>query len=49
MDAFLLSSDISNFDIRRPIKIGNQLYIVNAINEFNPVEETKTQIKLYKK
>ena len=49
LDAFLLSSDISNFDIRRPIKIGNQLYIVNAINEFNPVEETTTQIKLYKK
>lgn len=49
LNAFLLSSDLSNFDIRRPIKIGNQLYIVNAINEFNPIEETTTQIKLYKK
>ncbi len=49
LDAYLISSDISTLDIRKPIKIGNSLFIINKINEYNPVELTTTQIQLYKK
>jgi hypothetical protein len=49
LDAYLTASDIAQLDIRRPIKIGNQTFIISAIEEFNPTEPNVTKIKLYKK
>ena len=49
LDCYLTARDIANIDIRRPVKIGNQLFIISSINEYNPVELTTTKINLYKK
>lgn len=49
LDVYLRSSDITNLDIRRPIQIGNDLFIINSIEEFNPSEDTLTKINIYKK
>jgi len=49
LDIYLTASDIAQLDIRRPIKIGNQTFIISSIEEFNPTEPNVTKIKLYKK
>lgn len=41
--------DVANADFRRPIIINNQLYILSAIDNFDPVESKPTKVKLFKK
>jgi len=45
---YLLSRDISNLDIRRPIKIGSDVYIINKVSDFNPIEQTNTKVNIFK-
>lgn len=49
VNAYLTPRDIATLDIRRPIRIGGQTFILNSIEEFNPVLKTQTKINLYKK
>jgi hypothetical protein len=49
LDAYLTSGDIARLDIRRPVKIGKELFIISSIEEFNPVTPDVCKIKLYKK
>lgn len=49
MDVLLNESDIANIDIRRPIKIGDQLFYINLIDGFRPILDSTTKVDLIKK
>ena len=48
MNVYLLSSDISTLDIRRPIKIGSDIFIINKVIDFNPIEQSTTKVNIFK-
>jgi len=47
--AKLLTRDISQIDIRKPIQIGNRTFIINSIEGFNVLEDKVTTMKIFKK
>jgi len=47
--AKILTSDIAQIDLRKPIQIGNRTFIINSIEGFNVLEDTPTTIKIFKK
>ena len=49
IEAKLLTSDIAQIDLRKPIQIGNRSFIINSIERFNVLEDTPTIIKCFKK
>lgn len=49
LDVYLLSRDISRLDLRRPIKIGSDVFIIKNVREFNPIEITPTKVNIFKK
>jgi hypothetical protein len=49
LPVWLLSSDINSIDLRKPIKIGNDTYIINRVFQFSPIEQRRTQVSIFKK
>lgn len=49
IEAKILTSDIAQIDLRKPIQIGNRSFIINSIERFNVLEDTPTIIKCFKK
>jgi hypothetical protein len=47
--AKLLTYDIAQIDLRKPIQIGNRTFIINSIEGFNVLEDTPTTMKIFKK
>lgn len=47
--AKILTSDIAEIDLRKPIQIGNRTFIINSIEGFNVLEDTPTTMKIFKK
>jgi hypothetical protein len=47
--AKLLTRDIAQIDIRKPIQIGNRTFIINSIEGFNVLEDKTTTMKIFKK
>jgi len=47
--AKILTSDIAQIDLRKPIQIGNRTFIINSIEAFNVLEDTPTTLKIFKK
>lgn len=47
--AKLLTRDIAQIDIRKPIQIGNRTFIINSIEGFNVLEDKVTTMKIFKK
>jgi len=46
---WLLSTDINSIDLRKPVKIGNDTYIINRVFQFSPLEQKRTRVELFKK
>lgn len=49
LDVYLKASDINKLDLRKPIRIGFNQFQIDTIDEFNPMEEGLTRVKLLKK
>lgn len=49
LDVYLKASDINKLDLRKPIRIGFNQFQIDSIDEFNPMEEGLTRVKLLKK
>lgn len=49
LPVMLTPDDINSLDFRRPIIINHQLYIIQSIDDYNPVINTPTKVTFYKK
>lgn len=48
LPVYLLTRDISTLDLRKPVTIGNNTYIISSIIGYNIVEDGTTQVNLIK-
>jgi hypothetical protein len=48
IDIMLLPIDIANLDFRRPVRIGNIHFLINTVDNFDPIKPQTTKVKLIK-
>lgn len=49
LPVMLTARDIELLDVRRPIKIQNELFIINSIDGYDPITDRLTRVILFKK